>query len=108
MRFLLVISFLFSFSALASNNCSLRVSAAQDMVDHNGTVEDEQRFLSAATTALTTCARLADTRRFQGLSSSMRSMRSKCDLAANQGQSDLYKGNCYLKVADLANFILGY
>ena len=107
MKLLIVVSFLISFSAMA-NDCSTSVDYAKSMIETDGTVANENQFMKAASAAINQCSDLSRTRNIRGLSSSISSIRSKCDQSANRGLSELYRGTCYLKIADLADFIIGH
>lgn len=106
---------LFSSAALAQQNaseqCSLRVSGAKAMIQSDGSVGDSEYFLIAASSALEACSEVAKQRDEMAQRTdkvflpSTLGMKKKCDQAASQGMPTLYKGNCYLKIADLVSTI---
>lgn len=86
-------------------SCNVLVGAAKDLVEQDGTVADEAQFVQATANALTAC--LSGAKNWASLKQAIQSAKKSCDESANQGQSDLYRGTCYLKAAELATFVLG-
>lgn len=101
-----VFSTAFAESAVVAD-CSTAYNAAQAMVQADGTVDNESDFLTATKVAVQSCGQLAEAKGIKSLKQSIDLMKNQCDAQASQGMSDLYRGTCYLKLADLTRFILG-
>jgi len=87
-----------------SVGCVTGVDSARKHLLEDGTVADENAFLVAATDALVTCT--ADGKTWKKMPAFISKGKDICDQAADQGMSKLYRGTCYLKLADLVSWIL--
>lgn len=89
-----------------NTSCSLQVSDAKDLVDiSSDTVANEDQFIFFSLSAVKTCLKKAKSEKFKSLPSALENSLKACDLSSDQ-RSKLYLGTCYLKIGDLAQFII--
>ncbi|MGE0632458.1 MAG: hypothetical protein AB7O96_08630 [Pseudobdellovibrionaceae bacterium] len=105
--FFIALSLSFSMAAFATpeTSCNIQIANAKGLLNEDNTADDEEAFLLASTKALNVCQKSAENH--SSLRSSLSHGRKSCDMTADQGLSQFYRGTCYLKAADLADFILG-
>lgn len=92
-------------TAAASESCNIEVVNTKSLILNDGSVDDEAAFLSMAQNTLVVCKSQAAN--WNSVKETINNAKKSCDESANQGMSQLYRGTCYLKVSELATFILG-
>lgn len=88
-------------------SCNIQVASTKAHIDQYGGVNNEAQFLGAATEALKACLKSAKKLNRAVTVQTIELAKKSCDESGDQGLSQLYRGTCYLKAADLATFILG-
>ncbi len=85
-------------------DCNERISVAKSLLDKDNQVADgdEARFVLVSEIAVDTCARKA--KGWKSLSDTLKNAKKACDEGADQS-SGAFQGKCYLKAAQLSNYI---
>lgn len=92
-------------TSISSFACEKEVASAKELIGNDGLVKNEKQFVEATSEALIACKKQIQSnpslRQFAELGM------VNCKNSQEQGQSDLYLGHCYLKVADATSWLLG-
>ncbi|MBY0451755.1 MAG: hypothetical protein K2P92_01885 [Bdellovibrionaceae bacterium] len=92
--------------AMAVSPCSDSHAEAEQLLGEDGFPTDVDAFLIASSNALSTCRTLAKNGKWKDLVTVIDKGAKVCQ-DAQQGNSEVYIGYCYLKVAAVASWVTG-